>query len=285
MAAPAPTSLSSILDALNAAPIEPVAPNRRNMSPARAKLMSSKNVRDAVSGGDPRSVQQKTMRKRASRYQSKSPIAYSGDFEPPTRKFTFSGEALSDADHTKHASRMSGKSNYLRKTLTNKDASQSGHVNFDEFKAAMVQADMKLNPDEVKQVFDIYATEGKRRAAQEAQAAQAQAQAPVPAAPTESSQSQSQSQSQQMTQPNNYQLRGTTKQPFLGVLGSTNTVHIDNFLTDIKNRGDAASADAQKSREKRRVFNKVLHRLNQYVDGEVHASDVGRCHPSSRGDI
>jgi Ca2+-binding EF-hand superfamily protein len=188
-------------------------------------------------------------------------------------------KAAADLPETAYVPQMATNQSYLRYQLNKKDDSQSGYVNFDEFRSSLKQADILLTYEEYLDVFNKFTKSASSD------------QVPVPVTV--------QNQNPQRFSPPASGGRMDLQAPhpesdkalrerFKGVVGVMSTgkvLNIEEFLHTVQSKAkqlaaaaDAGSAagssneaisriaDQASNKEKRRVFFKVLHSMNKHAD-------------------
>ena len=171
---------------------------------------------------------------------------------------------------------MAASHHYLSHSLRNKDASGSGFVNFDEFKAALKQADVLLSFEEYQSVFDKFTrNSGHTQAPVPVRSSSSSAVAsPRSEGPIASQDSSAQAQEQAIRE----QFKG-----MIGTMSAGKVLNISDFLNNVQKKAEhMASTNDDKvimingvplpshlmpaHKQKRSVFFKVLHSMNKSAE-------------------
>jgi hypothetical protein len=191
-------------------------------------------------------------------------------------------EAARNTDDAAYAPKLANAYNHLRHSLNEKDASHSGFVNFDEFRSALIKADVHLNFEQYLHVFHKYTDANK----------ESQVDVPIRSVSSRSASTSRQSSPRHMTRDDtgveeekstsitedagaatektNKLLREQNK-GIVGTLSQGRVLHIDDFIANIREGKTAKHITPEQiaqnmTKEKRRVFCKVLHSMNKASD-------------------
>lgn len=174
-------------------------------------------------------------------------------------------EAARDMDPTKYGEKLGKSYDQLRHALARRDASQSGFVNFDEFRAAMIQADVIMNNEEYKEIFHQFTNQNT--CSQVAVPVRSNSASPrnLPAPGGDGFKESSQEEKGEAG------ADADLKERYKGVVGNMSegrVLHIEEFITNVRNSKVLSEQQIQDNndKEKRRVFFKALHAINKAAD-------------------